>query len=419
MKKHWAVVGLGFGDEGKGSIVDFLCATERVDYVVRFNGGCQAAHNVVLPDGTHHTFSQYGSGVLSGVRSILSRFMSVEPLGFLAETAALKTFDLPAVPRMPLVDSRCLITTPWHMAYNRMQEKGRDRPHGTCGLGVGATVEFMLEHEWAAPRAGDIMNEGDIKWKLKALALWAKEQGVEDEYDIDEILRAYRRFKGSVLIVDSGVIHGMINTGACVFEGAQGVLLDEWCGFHPHTTWSTTTFENIAHLVDDMDTVDRIGVVRSYMTRHGAGPFPTEDVKLKAIIPEAHNDDEGMQGWFRVGDFDLPLLRYAVGCCRHLDIIALTHLDVFDDLNLKDVCVGYTLDGVAWGPTPPEVKSLKRQEAYNEVLKRVQPLYTDLKESGDSLVDLIEREVGVPVRIVSGGPTSKDKGIRFPEALVN
>ena len=102
--KHRAVVGLGFGDEGKGSIVDHLCATEDVDYVVRFNGGTQTAHNVVLPDGTHHTFSQYGSGSLRGVRTILSRFMMVEPMGFLAETEALESFGLTGVPTTPLVD---------------------------------------------------------------------------------------------------------------------------------------------------------------------------------------------------------------------------------------------------------------------------------------------------------------------------
>jgi adenylosuccinate synthase len=119
--------GLSFGDEAKGSIVDYLCRKATNPTVVRFNGGHQAAHNVVLPDGTHHTFSQFGSGTLAGARTHLSRFMLVEPLAMEREAEHLRQIGVADPYSLLTVDEECVVVTPFHRAANRIREAARHR----------------------------------------------------------------------------------------------------------------------------------------------------------------------------------------------------------------------------------------------------------------------------------------------------
>ncbi|MGC5031423.1 adenylosuccinate synthetase, partial [Micromonospora sp. DT229] len=137
--EHTIVVDLGYGDAGKGTVVDWLCATRPVQMVVRFNGGAQAAHNVVLPDGRHHTFAQFGAGTFHpGVWTHLSRHVVVDPLALAAEADHLAELGVPDALDRLTVDGEALLATPYHRAANRARElsRGADR-HGSCGLGVG------------------------------------------------------------------------------------------------------------------------------------------------------------------------------------------------------------------------------------------------------------------------------------------
>src|SRR5215831_1774195 len=144
------VVDLGYGDAGKGGIVDWLChraarvaAGGPVHTVVRFNGGAQAAHNVVTPDGRHHTFAQFGSGTFTpGVRTHLSRFMLVDPLALAAEAGHLASAGIPDPLGGLTVDRAALLTTPYHRAANRAREVARVAAarHGSCGMGIGETA---------------------------------------------------------------------------------------------------------------------------------------------------------------------------------------------------------------------------------------------------------------------------------------
>jgi len=190
----------------------------------------------------------------------------------------------------------------------------------------------------------------------------------------------------------------LLDAGTVVFEGAQGVLLDEWHGFHPYTTWSTTTFANASALLGGRDAV-RLGVLRTFTTRHGNGPLVTEDASLDLTDP--HNPTNPWQGPFRVGHFDAVAHRYALEVCGGVDALALTHLDLAD----RGVRMCYAYD---WTdrlvPGPPG--DLDRQEALTRRLETTVPLYDP--PPGD-WVQAVERELGVPVAVTSHGPTAADK----------
>ena len=145
MRGAIVVAGLGFGDEGKGTTVDWLVRRHESALVVRYNGGAQAAHNVVLPDGRHHTFSQFGSGTLAGAETFLSRYMLVNPSAMLNEAAGLAGLGVVDPLSRVHVDEDALITTPFHIAANRAREQARgDGRHGSCGMGIRETILFPL-----------------------------------------------------------------------------------------------------------------------------------------------------------------------------------------------------------------------------------------------------------------------------------
>src|SRR5262249_9143254 len=152
--------GLGFGDEGKGSVVDFLCSPRRPDparAVIRFNGGAQAAHNVLTADGRQHTFAQFGAGrFIPGVRTHLARLRRADPLGLGAEAGCLASARVPDALARLTVDRDAPLVTPYHRAANRAREtaRGRDR-HGSCGMGIGETVRYALAWPGDAPRVAD------------------------------------------------------------------------------------------------------------------------------------------------------------------------------------------------------------------------------------------------------------------------
>jgi adenylosuccinate synthase len=179
--------------------------------------------------------------------------------------------------------------------------------------------------------------------------------------------------------------------GTIVFEGAQGVLLDQDFGFTPHVTWTRTTFENADVLIKEagsgVSNVTRMGVLRSYMTRHGAGPLVTESALNR---PEAHNDATGYQGAFRTGELDFPALTYAMRTIAGVDELAVTHMDRIPE----HVCLTYTKEF--------------RPDA--EYLATCRPVYHRLRfHNAAELLDIIESELVAPVTLTSYGPKTGDK----------
>lgn len=357
MKDHVIVVGLGFGDEGKGATVDALCADGSVSAVVRFNGGAQAAHNVVV-DGRHHTFSQFGSGTLAGVPTWLSRFVLVEPIALATESRELEAIGVADPLSLMSIDAQALLTTPFHVAANRARERARgDDRHGSCGKGIGETVWYgllagaaegdvvegqrVLGEPGPAPTVGDCLDPAVLRARLDALARFY-EPLIGAGPSVDELVELYRAFADAVRITTGDECGRLADAGRLVFEGAQGVLLDETYGFHPHTTWSTVVPRNARELLRGRP-ARVIGVTRTYQTRHGAGPLPTEDPAVLARFPERHNGTGEFQGAWRAGHLDANLLRYSVDCCGGIDGLAVTHLDAG---GLK-VATGETLENLS------------------------------------------------------------------------
>ncbi|MEV4117574.1 adenylosuccinate synthetase [Micromonospora sp. NPDC049645] len=417
--RHLAVVDLGYGDAGKGTVVDWLCATRRVHTVVRFNGGAQAAHNVVLRDGRHHTFAQFGAGTFHpGVGTHLSRHVVVDPLALAAEADHLATVGVPDALDRLTVDGEALLATPYHRAANQAREiaRGADR-HGSCGLGVGEAVAYGLAHPDDAPRVADCDHPALLRRRLGILRdRLTAELGPLDAPPVADCLPAFSGFAERVAIVDGNWLAAALRTGTCVFEGAQGVLLDEWHGFHPYTTWSTTTFANVDSLLAEAGRsgeVTRIGVLRLVTTRHGPGPLVTEDPALPFTDPR--NPTNPWQGRFRFGHFDAVAHRYALAAAGGVDGLALTHLDLADPA--LRICRRYdTTDRLT--PGPPG--DLDRQAALTARLLRSRPVYDD---QPPDWAEAVRAELDAPVVLTSHGPTADDKTphgpLLAPPALVH
>lgn len=340
------VAGMAFGDEGKGATVDFLCRTLNAGLVVRYNGGPQASHTVVLPNGEYHMFSQFGAGTFAGADTHLSRFMLISPKAMMEEELMLRKFGIRDLWERLTVEDKCVVITPFHQAVNRILEysRGANR-HGSCGIGVGQARKNHLDYGEAVLFAGDLKDEQTAKAKL----IFLQSVAYSDVFHLLE--RLPQSLQAKELLTDPAAINWcwdlykdwparivyredlpdlMDKTKVTVFEGAQGLLLDEQFGTAPHNTWTNTTFENAErYLLDGFPgAIHKIGCFRTYFTRHGAGPFPTEDVM--AGFEELHNKTGVYQGEFRLGRFDWTNARYAVNIARPTEL-ALSHLDRVED----------------------------------------------------------------------------------------
>ena len=470
-QKAYIVVGLGFGDEGKGTTVDYIANHVGANAICRFSGGAQAAHNIVLNDGTHHCFSQFGSASLSmQIPTFLSRHMAIDPVAFRNELNVLRGKLQCNFLQNVTIDPMCLITTPFHKIINRMRECARgDKRFGSCGMGVGETFSDGNILGKQALRIGDLTNKQislrklhflrDIKIdiaeqiitqcpndeQLQILFTQLTQRGY-----VEDICEEFYHFATSdtVKIMSANDFSNQC-ARSIVCEGSQGVLLDKKYGFYPHITRSRVTSYNAELLLHDYDMdVVRVGVMRAYMTRHGAGPFVTEDCELGKIIPDMHNGTGQWQGNFRVGWFDIVAIKYAISCIRNLDYISLTNLDRLSDVDAIDVCTSYEYQGKV-GKFFDQlfeyhcidgqiiINAIKKNENMSKevscyrtkVLNKCTPIMTrhvgwhekishvrnfdNLPQATRQYVQFIEHKLKVPIGIVSVGPCITDKICRI------
>lgn len=425
------VVDLGFGDAGKGSIVDFLTRRQAGPVcVVRFNGGPQAAHTVVTDDGRQHTFAHFGSGLfVPGTTTHLGPAMLINPFNMSYEEEKLRDVGIVDAVARTTIDHRCLVVTPLHLALNRIRETQRgskEGRHGSCGQGVGETVMDSLERPDLAIRALDLgTNEATRKIReirdykvaqAKVLGVDVKNLFEFTDEGLYTIVQFYRQFDKRYRIIEPDPV--FMGDRALILEGAQGVLLDEVHGFAPYNTWSDTTYRHGDAFLNEIrfnGDVERLGVVRAYSTRHGAGPFPSESCAVTAVLQDRNNPPNDWQGRMRFGWFDAVLIRYAVRVCQWVDSLAITCLDQVENAQFHPegpmICDAYRAPNrvdrwddllpCAGGPGP-ETTAL---------LKRCLPMVRWCRRRPE---DEIAQAVGVPLSLVSRGPTAADKVMLSP-----
>lgn len=300
------VIGANFGDEGKGITTDYLCATQGAGIVVRFNGGSQAGHTVVTPDNERHIFRHLGSGSFCEVPTFLSEFFVCNPILFFREREELITLGFhPEVYAHP----DCLVTTFVDMLINQAKETSRgDKRHGSCGIGFHETIVRSSVPELRITMS-DLWNGGKrLESQLVEICTkYAKYRcGISFEFadGITEFIRCCNDFAQCV---------NPLGMGQCkdpVFEGAQGLLLDQGNKeFFPHVTHSNTGMKNVEILCAQAGITEKeiYYVSRTYLTRHGAGPLPKEDSNLS--FEDDTNRPTQFQGRLRFAPLDINSLR--------------------------------------------------------------------------------------------------------------
>lgn len=341
------VIGMGFGDEGKGTMVDYLTKVEvdngKTVTVVRYCGGHQAGHQVVLPGGKSHIFSQIGSGSFHGASTYHSRDSMFEPIAFDRERNSLLSngFSAPHV----MLHPKCLVTTPLHKYMNQLY-RIISGYNNTCGVGIGETRKYRLKYGNDAIFVEDL-DHPDLTEKLHLLKdRYADEVSYGPFSDVissykheirvmrlvDLILNFYPAAYISQLdeLYSPACSNEPWNADTLIYESTQGLLLDEHYGTKPDTTWASLT-PNKAIMLNYSKEFEIVGVIRNHFSRHGDGAF-TPDGKVRPI--NDHNKFNVNQGYIRYGRHDennhfieqaMDILKQT--SCGHTVNLAVTHCD--------------------------------------------------------------------------------------------
>jgi adenylosuccinate synthase len=368
-----AVIGNGYGDEGKGLITDYLARSNSL--VVRFSGGGQAGHTVVTPEGRRHVFRHVGSGSFRGAATHLSRHFLFDPITLKNEVKALN--QLGVFPKIT-VDPSARVVTPWDILLNQRTEEARgEARHGSCGQGIGETmkrnlyspVRFVVSDlfsTWAHSQEKMRTVESYVKSQLKERNLRIPEGEEATWWEKIAQQAALSSLSATVQTdIDALSTHTDI-----IFEGSQGLLLDAEYGVFPHVTFARTGLTNIAELIPRADTELHVFfVARSYTTKHGAGPLEDEYLTRPDFIQkDATNETNAWQGDFRYAPYNNRLLSWAreraisdsrlTGVRAH---IVTTHLD-----EVKQGDFVEDSEIVSFGPTRNDVKISIRSPQKNE-----------------------------------------------------
>lgn len=302
-----AVIGMGFGDEGKGQVTDLLASSNKNPIVVRFSGGHQCGHTVNR-NGVKHIFSNFGSGTLSIIPTYWSKFCTVDPIGLRNECEVLNEKNI--VPVL-YIDPECPVVTPYDKVFNKQSKAVR---HGTCGVGFGDTLK--REENYYSLKYKDLIYKDVLSIKLKMISEYYA--GINynlyisvDDDEINEFLLCCSNMCYKYPMRTLNIVN---DYKTIIFEGSQGLLLDQHFGFFPHVTPSNIGLKNIAYLGFNTDDIDLFLVTRAYQTRHGNGPMTNEDKKIVIDNENETNVFNEYQGSFRTTMMDLDLLKYSIGC---------------------------------------------------------------------------------------------------------
>ncbi len=418
MAKNVVVLGTQWGDEGKGKVVDLL--TDRAKYVVRYQGGHNAGHTLVI-DGEKTVLHLIPSGILrDNVTCIIGNGVVLSPEALMKETAMLEERGVPVKERLKISEA-CPLILPYHIALDVAREKARgSKAIGTTGRGIGPAYEDKVARRGV--RVGDLFDPESFALKLKevmevhnfTLTEYYKEEAVDYDKTLADALAIADTLKAMVVDVTDELDKANQTGQQIMFEGAQGTLLDIDHGTYPYVTSSNTTVGGVATGAGfgpmHLDYV--LGIVKAYTTRVGSGPFPTEldDEVGQHLGVKGHEFGATTGRKRRTGWFDAVAMKRAVQI-NSITGFCLTKLDVLDGLETIKICVGYKHKCGAIKDVPPMAA-----EGYDEVIPVYEEMpgwsattfgvqdYDKLPVEAQNYIRRLEAITGVPVDIVSTGP---------------
>ncbi|MCY9848094.1 adenylosuccinate synthase [Pectobacterium jejuense] len=418
MGKNVVVLGTQWGDEGKGKVVDLL--TERAKYVVRYQGGHNAGHTLVI-NGEKTVLHLIPSGILrENVVSIIGNGVVLAPDALMKEMTELEARGVPVRERL-LLSEACPLILPYHVALDNAREKARGaKAIGTTGRGIGPAYEDKVARRGL--RVGDLFDKETFAVKLKEiveyhnfqLVNYYKADAVDYQKVLDDVLAIADILTGMVVDVSDLLYKAHLRGDFVMFEGAQGTLLDIDHGTYPYVTSSNTTAGGVAtgsglgpRYVDYV-----LGIVKAYSTRVGAGPFPTELFEeVGEHLSQKGNEFGATTGRRRrTGWLDAVAVRRAVQI-NSLSGFCLTKLDVLDGLKEIKICVGYRLpNGSEVDTTPLAAEGWEGLQPIYETMPGWSEStfgvkdHSKLPQAALNYIKRIEEITGVPIDIISTGP---------------
>jgi adenylosuccinate synthase len=410
------VLGAQWGDEGKGKIVDLL--SEKFQAVARYQGGHNAGHTVFIQD-QKFVLKLIPSGILRpGVQAVIGNGVVIDPTALMEEITALEAAGIDVRSQLK-ISNRAHVIFPFHRTLEKISENRENRiAIGTTSRGIGPCYEDKIARRGI--RIADLVDQ-DFAQLYCSLAedkqLIANAFKIADRVDFQEILERYRGYAEQIrpMACDTAhLLNRMIREGKSVlFEGAQGTMLDIDFGTYPFVTSSSAAAGGACtgtgvppNRIDGI-----VGVSKAYITRVGAGPFPSEDLTaMGENIRRAGNEYGAVTGRpRRCGWFDVPLLRYTAEV-NGFDSLIITKLDVLDELDEIPVCIAYKIDGNVITHMPA---STRRMEAIRPIFERLPGWKTptqgiaklaDLPRNARRYLDYLEEKTGVEIGSVSNGP---------------
>ena len=417
MGKNVVVIGTQWGDEGKGKLVDRL--TERADGVVRFQGGHNAGHTLVI-DGHKTVLHLIPSGILrEGVNCYIGNGVVLSPEALMEEIGVLERAGVPVRERLTISEA-CALILPVHVALDQAREKARGaKAIGTTGRGIGPAYEDKASRRGI--RAGDLFHPPLLEDRLRELLDY--HNFVLTHYYHDNPLE-YSRVLAQLLAIGeeikpmlgdvAGELHRYRDEGRNVlFEGAQGAMLDIDHGTYPYVTSSSTTAGGAAAGTGvgllEFDYV--LGITKAYSTRVGNGPFPTELFDERGQHLSSRGAEVGATTGRarRCGWFDAVLMKRSARL-NSLSGLCLTKLDVLDGLERIGLCTRYRYQGTEIDTVPIGAEAyaqcepvLEEMPGWSESTAGITD-YARLPANAKAYIERIEKLVGVPVDILSTGP---------------
>jgi adenylosuccinate synthase len=413
------VIGAQWGDEGKGKLVDWL--SNRADVVVRFQGGHNAGHTLVVGDQVFK-LSLLPSGVVQGKLSIIGNGVVVDPWHLLKEIAAIGEQGVAITPeRLVLADNACLIL-PIHRDLDQAREAAAQNKIGTTGRGIGPAYEDKVGRR--AIRVADLADRAALEAKIDRLlahhAPLRRGLGLPD-VDAAALLAELEALGPAILAYAQPawrLLDQQVKAGRRVlFEGAQGALLDVDHGTYPYVTSSNTVAGQAAagSGLGPKGPGYVLGIVKAYTTRVGEGPFPTELTdEVGQHLGTVGREFGTVTGRSRrCGWFDAALVRQSVAL-NGIAGVALTKLDVLDGLPTLKICTGYTLAGQPIDYLPAGLKAqgqlvpvYEEMEGWRETTEGARS-WRDLPANAAKYVRRIEELIGAPVALLSTSPQRDD-----------